>query len=78
MLIKHDPPQYEMLGSLGQYENLPSQRQRGTNMHEALPADGTPAGSLPADQPRPWSEEDTPVYWQTVQAMSAAWRRRNG
>jgi hypothetical protein len=78
MLIKHDPPHYEMLASLGQYESLPSQRGRATNMRKVLPADGSSADDPPAAQPRPWSEEDTPVYWQTVQAMSAAWRRRNG
>jgi hypothetical protein len=72
MLINHDP-QYEMLAalpaSLGQYESRPPQRPRVTNMHTGLPAGGPPAA-----RPRPWSEEDTPVYWQTVQALASGWR----
>ena len=36
-------------------------------MHKGLPANG-----LPAVPPRTWSEDDTPVYWQTVQPVGVA------
>jgi len=75
MLINHDPPRYEALAaptaSLSQHESQRPQRRHVTNMRRGLPANG-----LPAVPPRTWSEEDTPVYWQTVQAMaSGRWRR---
>jgi len=74
MLINHDPPRYEALpaptASLSQYESRPLQRRHATNMHKGLPANG-----LPAVPPRTWSEDDTPVYWQTVQAMASGRRR---
>lgn len=78
MLINHDPSRYEALGggpaaSLSRYESQPPQRRRVTNMRRVLPA-----SSLPAEPPKAWSEEDTPVYWQTVQAMASGRRRRGG
>jgi hypothetical protein len=76
MLINHDPPRYEALAastaSLSQYESPPLERRHVTNMRRGLPAYG-----LPAVPPRTWSEDDTPVYWQTVQAMASG-RRRGG
>jgi hypothetical protein len=69
MLINHDLSQYEELApttSLSEYESQPPQRRDVTNMHKELPASG-----LPAVPPSTWSEEDTPVYWQTVQAMAS-------
>ena len=75
MLINHDPLRYEALAaptaSLSQYESQPLERRYVTNMRRELPAHG-----LPAVPPRTWSEDDTPVYWQTVQAMASGRRRR--
>ena len=77
MLINHDPRRYETLpaptASLSQYESQPLQRRHVTNMRRGLPANDLLA--VPA---RTWSEDDTPVYWQTVQAMAAGKWRRNG
>ncbi len=75
MLINHDTPRYEALSaptaSLSQYESRPLERRHVTNMRKGLPANGLPAAPL-----RTWSEDDTPVYWQTVQAMASGMRRR--
>ena len=77
MLINHDPPRYEALAaptaSLSQYESQPLERRHVTNMRREPPAHG-----LPAVPPRTWSGDDTPVYWQTVQAMASGRRRRDG
>ena len=75
MLINDDLSRYEALAaptaSLRQYESRPHQRQQVANMHRE-----PPASSLPTVLPGTWSEEDTPVYWQTVQAMASGnWRR---
>ena len=77
MLINHDPPRYEALAaptaSLSQYESQLLERRHVTNMRREPSAHG-----LPAVPPRTWSEDDTPVYWQTVQAMASGRRRRGG
>ena len=75
MPINDDLPRYEALAgptaSLSPYESQPPQRQRVANMRDRLPSSG-----LPAVPPQPWSAEDTPVYWQTVEAMALdMWRR---
>lgn len=60
-----------MPASRAQYEGRPPQRQRVTNLHSEPPANGLPA--VPAS-----SIDDTPLYWQTVQAMAMAKWRRDG
>jgi hypothetical protein len=76
MLINHGPPRYEALAastaSLSEYESQPLGRRHVTTMRREPPAHG-----LAAVPPRTWSEDDTPVYWQTVQAMASG-RRRSG
>lgn len=75
MSIKDDLSWYEATGaptaSAGQYESEPAQRRQVTNTRRRLPS-----GTRAAVPPETWSEDGTPVYWQTVQAMaSRAWRR---
>jgi len=85
--VNYDPRRYEVLAapgaSLSQHESRPVRRRRVTNVDRGFPASGLPAADrgfpasgLPAALPGRSSEEDTPVYWQTVQAMaSGSWRR---
>jgi len=60
-------------GSRTQNEGRPLRRQRVTNLRSEPPANGPPAA--PARTP---SMDDTPLYWQTVQAMAIAKWRRDG
>jgi hypothetical protein len=57
--------------SLSEHESQPPRYRGVTNMRKKLPPaspGGTPPGTC--------SGEDTPVYWQTVQAMaSGMWQR---
>ncbi len=74
MLINHDPPGYEALAaptaSLSQRESEALERWHVADMRRGFPANG-----LPAVPPRTWSEDDTPLYWQTVRAMASdRWR----
>ena len=62
-----------MPASRTQYEGRALQRQRVTNLRRELPANGPPA--VPAGTS---SVDDTPLYWQTVQAMAIAKWRRDG
>lgn len=75
MPINDDLSRYEALAaptaSLSPYESQPPQRPHVANMRDRLPSSG-----LRAVPPQTWSVEDTPVYWQTVEAMAIdMWRR---
>ena len=71
MPINDDLSPFEALAALSRLESQPLQRRHMTNMRETVPS-----GSLRGIPPGTSSEEDTPVYWQTVQAMSSgAWQR---
>ncbi len=76
MPVNDDPRRYEVLAapgaSLSQYESRPVPRRRVTNVDWG----SARVSGLRAAPPGRSSEEDTPVYWQTVQAMaSGSWRR---
>jgi hypothetical protein len=44
-------------------------------LHEQHARQQPPAGDLPAVRSGTFRQEDTPVYWQTLQAMVSAPRR---
>ena len=74
MHVNHDPRRHRVVAAsaapLGQRESPPLRRRPVTDADSGFPASGLPAVSFGRS-----SEEDTPVYWQTVQAMlSARWR----
>jgi hypothetical protein len=77
MPINHRLPRYEELAaptaSLGQYESQPPRHQRVTNSRK-----GPPASGLAAAPPGTSTVDDTPLYWQTVQAMASRRWRRDG
>jgi hypothetical protein len=77
MSINHHPPRYEELAApaalRSQYEGRPPQRRQVRDLRS-----GPPASGLPAAPPGTPSIDDTPLYWQTVQAMAAGRWRRDG
>jgi len=70
MPINHHVPRYEGLAaptaSLGQYESQPPRRRYLPNSRK-----GPSAGSLATAPHRISAVDDTPLYWQTVQAMAS-------
>jgi hypothetical protein len=78
MSINHYLPRYEGLAAptalLGQYDSQPQRHRQLINSRKGPPASGQTAGP-----PRTSAvDDDTPLYWQTVQAMASRRRRFPG
>jgi hypothetical protein len=77
MNINDDPSGFEAMAgppaSLSQCESESPERRDVTNMRPRPPSSG-----LQVVPPRTARDEDTPVYWQTVQAMASGTWRRDG
>jgi len=77
MFMNHHPPRYEEpsgpAASLGRHESQQPWRRYVTDSHKDLPANGPVAAP-----PRTPTVDDTPLYWQTVQAMASRRWRRDG